>query len=125
MPNVWEDFPQRKDAHGRHLCKKCGNVLDGKKTAWCGKEFLKAVLFLVRWPVVRNFVRRRDKWTCQMCGRPGREVDHIVEVADGGLSVPENLWVLCHADHMAKTAASRKARAKRNGTAPSSPPVSS
>jgi 5-methylcytosine-specific restriction endonuclease McrA len=123
MPNTWADFPKRKDAQGRHLCRRCARPLDGGRTSWCGNDCLTTVLRLVEWKSIRRFVRRRDRWTCQLCWNPGREVDHIVEVADGGLSVPENLRVLCRKCHLAKTATSRKARAERKKVASSSPPA--
>ena len=113
MPFEWKNFPRRQDSNGRWLCKRCGTVLAGRKEAWCGKECLKAVLLLVHWPRMRQFILRRDKRTCQICGLPGREVDHIIEVQDGGRSTESNLWVLCHRDHVAKTGLIRRLRARK------------
>ncbi|MGY2036604.1 HNH endonuclease [Nocardia gipuzkoensis] len=61
-------------------------------------------------------IRRRDNWTCQKCGRPGRDVDHKDNIAAGGTHDDANLWVLCEDCHKAKTqteAAASRARASR------------
>jgi len=51
---------------------------------------------------LRNFIKERDHHTCQQCGISTftapyllLEVDHIMPVSKGGLSVPENLQTLC------------------------------
>lgn len=49
-------------------------------------------------------VRRRDRETCYRCGGPGRIVDHIVPVAEGGSWDLDNLACICHDCHAAKTA---------------------
>jgi 5-methylcytosine-specific restriction protein A len=109
----WSDFPKRRDAAGWH-CRKCGTVLAGRKTAWCGKECLKAVLLLVDWSYIRRCILRRDRYVCQICGGHATDVDHIVELADGGSFWKwENLRSLCHPCHKAKTRAMRKLRAER------------
>lgn len=52
---------------------------------------------------LKNRVRARDQWTCQMCGESGREVDHRVPVSRGGEHTEENMWVLCTPCHSEKT----------------------
>ena len=37
-----------------------------------------------RWAKVRRRVLARDRHTCQLCGSPATEVDHITPVAAGG-----------------------------------------
>lgn len=51
---------------------------------------------------LRNFIKERDKHTCQYCSvsidaEPHLllEVDHVIPVSKGGLSAPENLQTLC------------------------------
>lgn len=51
---------------------------------------------------LRNWIKNRDSYTCRQCGvsvaaEPHLllEVDHIMPVSRGGLSVPENLQTLC------------------------------
>jgi len=117
----WDDFPRRKNEDGHPLCRKCGTVLTGKKTAWCGPKCLKDVKLMVDWNYIRRTIRRRDHYTCVLCGNRGREVDHIVELVDGGSWwEPSNLRTLCTPCHKTKTAKMRKTRAKTH-TSPSNP----
>ena len=49
---------------------------------------------------LREQIAIRDNYTCQICGKympdeVGLQIDHIVPVAKGGKSIPENLQVLC------------------------------
>ena len=51
---------------------------------------------------LRSYIKDRDNHTCRSCGvsvamEPHLllEVDHILPVSRGGLSVPENLQTLC------------------------------
>jgi len=115
---TWADFPVRKEVDGWH-CRRCQVLLTGRRTSWCSRECEKAVLLLVHWRYIRACILRRDKWRCQMlledgsvCGRHAHEVDHIVELADGG-SFHEwsNLRSTCDICHKKKTAAMRTARA--------------
>lgn len=52
---------------------------------------------------LRQYVRNRDNHTCQKCGKPGHEVDHITPISQGGTHNLENLRVLCHQCHKKKT----------------------
>lgn len=116
---TWDDFPTFKDAEGWH-CRFCKTALTGRKRAWCNKACEKEVLLRVHWRYIRSRILRRDKWRCQMvlssgitCLRPADEVDHIIEMVDGG-SFHEwsNLRSLCHECHNTKTQMMRKARAE-------------
>lgn len=108
---TWDSFPTRKDAEGWH-CRKCGVVLTGRKTSWCSRSCLKETLLLVDWRYIRRCILRRDKYRCRLCSNRAREVDHIVELADGGsFSDWSNLRSLCHACHQAKTNRLRGSRA--------------
>lgn len=49
---------------------------------------------------LRNRIKERDAYTCQMCGKympdeVGLQIDHIIPVSKGGKSVESNLRVLC------------------------------
>ena len=43
----------------------------------------------------KDHIRRRDNYTCQLCGEPGYEVDHIAPYAISGETKPETSRVLC------------------------------
>ena len=56
------------------------------------------------WKRVRLEILRRDNWTCQRCGQWGDEVDHIVDMHDGGAETDaSNLQVLCRGCHIEKS----------------------
>ena len=53
-------------------------------------------------PKLRFHILQRDGFRCQLCGDTAQisptctlHVDHRISVADGGQTVPENLWALC------------------------------
>lgn len=65
----------------------------------------------------RNAIKDRDCGLCQECRRQGKttigsEVDHIIELQDGGSDEADNKELLCRPCHEAKTAreATRRAR---------------
>ncbi|MGB6924806.1 HNH endonuclease [Psychrobacter sp.] len=63
------------------------------------------------WRRKRDEIFLRDKYTCQVCGRVGGELelDHIVNVARGGTDDDNNLQTLCKSPcHAAKTHAESK-----------------
>jgi 5-methylcytosine-specific restriction endonuclease McrA len=110
---VWNDFPIRKEADGWH-CRKCGVLLTGRKRSWCSKTCLTQVLLIVDWRYIRRCILRRDKYKCVLCGKWAQEVDHIIEMADGGsFHEPSNLRSLCYECHQSKTILQRKARANK------------
>jgi len=44
----------------------------------------------------KDAIRERDNFTCQICGSPGYDVDHIIPFYLSHDSSPSNLRVLCH-----------------------------
>ena len=56
----------------------------------------------------KGAIRERDFHVCRECGAPARQVDHIVEIADGGDNRPSNLQLLCDDHHAAKTRRSQE-----------------
>ena len=40
-------------------------------------------------------IRERDSYTCQLCGKPGYEVDHIVPYATSKETKPDGVRILC------------------------------
>lgn len=70
------------------------------------------------WRRVRRAVLKRDGFRCVECGGAGDEVDHRVELIDGGAPFdPTNLRTLCAACHDTKSSEARYARAARAGNA--------
>ncbi|NBN78690.1 HNH endonuclease [Microvirga tunisiensis] len=58
-------------------------------------------------------IKRQRGGACEVCGSRNRVIaDHIVELKDGGEPFnPQNIQLLCHPHHQAKTAAARARRA--------------
>lgn len=80
------------------------------------------------WQRLRRQVFARDSWRCVLCGVRGverdegdgdrvLEVDHLVEVADGGDNSLANLRTVCRECHRSKTTANirERARSRRGG----------
>jgi hypothetical protein len=66
------------------------------------------------WHRTRKTVLARDRTTCQRCGRSASDVDHRVELIDGGAPFDlENLQALCGPCHDAKSSEARYVRATR------------
>lgn len=63
------------------------------------------------WRRKRDEIFKRDRYTCQVCGRVGGalELDHIINVARGGTDTDSNLQTICNPCHKQKTAAESKA----------------
>ena len=80
-----------------------------------GKQYLKNVAYKnskayqrsLMTDSLRYDIMKRDHFRCVLCGRTAKEgvklhVDHIVPVAKGGLTVPENLRTLCDSCNLGK-----------------------
>jgi len=65
-----------------------------------------------RWLRIRKYVLQRDLGLCQICkDAPAREIDHKIEVKDGGdFWDMDNLQALCHKCHSIKTYEEREKR---------------
>ena len=62
-----------------------------------------------RWRGLRVEVLVRDGYTCQACGGPGFEVDHVRPIRSGGaVWDPDNLQTLCRPCHSLKTASEKR-----------------
>ena len=67
-----------------------------------------------RWRKVRSQALERDSSRCVRCGEPATDVDHRVELIDGGAPYDlTNLQSLCEACHDAKSSEARYERARR------------
>jgi len=56
-----------------------------------------------KWEKIRERIIERDSGMCQVCFRPGNQVDHIIPKAKGGTDEPENLRCICKSCHATKT----------------------
>ncbi len=77
------------------------NIILGKKT---GGEHRQQHITL------KEYVRSRDNHTCQICGRPGEQVDHIIPWAISHDSSLGNLRILCLPCNLAHRRRRRDAR---------------
>ena len=123
-PN-WEEEMQtrRRIARKTRKCAQCGRPVKPPKRWFCDGTCAE-VFFVYYWGLPWDWVRKetlkRDNYTCQKCGFKSRlkrnkwgrkpwgikddlEVDHILEVAMGGLDEDKNLQSLCHKCHATKT----------------------
>lgn len=66
------------------------------------------------WRRIRDRILLRDQYTCRACGHVTKdlEVDHIINVAEGGSDDDSNLQALCVPCHQEKTA-TEAARGRR------------
>lgn len=60
------------------------------------------------WRRKRDAVMKRDRYLCVPCGKKGRttegtEVDHVVNVAEGGTDDVSNLQTICTECHLLKS----------------------
>ena len=67
------------------------------------------------WMAIRAKALARDRGLCQVCAASGRlrlasEVDHVIELADGGTDAMGNLQSICGPCHRAKSDAAQRAR---------------
>ena len=53
------------------------------------------VPFRARASLTRRAVFARDEWTCQYCGRPAENVDHVIPRSRGGTHTWENVVASC------------------------------
>ena len=62
------------------------------------------------WRRLKQEIHLRDEWTCCSCGRVTMELemDHIVNVAQGGTDDEKNLQSLCVPCHKKKTSKESK-----------------
>ena len=73
------------------------------------RETLAGFYHSAAWKKQRQYILMRDHFKCQMCGAPGKEIHHKVElnednVNDSNVSLNENnLITLCHDSHNAVT----------------------
>lgn len=112
-----ESMKLRNQAAEKKECANCGKKLEGNKLYYCTEnckvEFYVNHPTSIHWNEIRNQALARDNNSCVKCGRHAKEVDHILEIWEGGPEFDlDNLQSLCHECHVAKT---NEKRSRRDG----------
>lgn len=89
-----------------------GRCEEHQRKPWEQTSKRNEIIDQAKWLKVRRWVRAEEK-SCRHCGSRTRlEVDHIIEVADGGAMYERaNIQVLCADCHQKKTLRARQMRA--------------
>ncbi|HXQ91731.1 MAG TPA: HNH endonuclease signature motif containing protein [Nitrososphaerales archaeon] len=116
----------RLQAHIDNRCAFCQKDLSDFRKIYCNSKCRR--LFKIKYKYITNSwastrwrALRRDHFLCVLCMKEGRrswtrEVDHIVEIADGGSEFDlANTQTICKSHHRKKTAESRRLRALKKG----------
>jgi 5-methylcytosine-specific restriction endonuclease McrA len=116
----------KAEARRARRCVECRRALDSGRSAYCGRRCQWAFRGRYFWDAARTYVIHRDRFTCQSCHRRLRvahlEVDHVVEIAQGGPSLDYlNLQTLCRGCHRAKTVAFLRNRGLAGRVRPAPP----
>jgi len=79
-------------------------IEDFQGEGWRGKVYGKVDVMTkeqeIDWKAMVREIKRRDKWTCQSCGKKnGLTVHHIRPRSDLGNDMPNNLITLCKYCH--------------------------
>lgn len=110
------DFQQERVG----TCRYCKQPVPPRRFTWCSDACIRAYRLETDWGLIRATIMDRDRYRCVLCGAadpdrgPLLQVDHIVELADGGsFHDPANLRTLCIPCHKSKTWEARRARRAR------------
>ncbi len=113
-----ESKARRELSHTFMICSYCLKQKASRARICCSKEcdenFHKEYRFWIKsWFGLRDEALTRDAFECRKCGEKATDVDHVIEISDGGEEWDlENLQSLCDKCHKEKTAQSRRARSK-------------
>ena len=117
LSSAWAEdgAERRRRARLEQRCVECGRALPSRRTPYCSQMCQYQFHGHYFWDAARIYVKRRDRYTCQGCGERRRsrdlEVDHILEIAQGGAALEyRNLQTMCRECHAAKTRAFRATR---------------
>jgi 5-methylcytosine-specific restriction endonuclease McrA len=124
----------RLQAHIDNKCAFCAKELHDLRKIYCNakcrRKFSAKYRYITHsWASTRWRALRRDHFLCVPCAREGRrtysrEVDHIIEIADGGNEFDlANTQTICKRHHRIKTAENNRLRAQKRRSAkqPSNP----
>ena len=117
LSSAWFSDGARRRADARHAakCVECGVALPSHRTPYCSRRCRWRFHGHYFWDSARSYVMLRDRYRCRICGtrRRAREldVDHILEIAQGGAALEySNLQTVCRDCHRGKTRAFLRAR---------------
>lgn len=118
---------RRTEARRTQRCVECGRALVSRRTPYCSRKCRWKFHGHYFWDSARSYVLLRDRYTCQVCGTRTRarslDVDHIVEIADGGAALEySNLRTVCRSCHREKTRRFLQGRRRSARSAPGAPP---
>ena len=75
---------KEKNDKGEWLCRWCGKVCPGRRSAWCSEECLHEASLRTNPSYMRSCVEERDKGVCKKCGLDTRKIVKLVSILQGG-----------------------------------------
>jgi 5-methylcytosine-specific restriction endonuclease McrA len=112
---TWREMQDAQQEIFKHqairVCTWCHvRVPSGRRTRCDAKECAQSIRYACYPQTLFDYVRRRDKNTCQLCGdaQSDTEADHIIPVSLGGSGDMDNLRTLCVPCHKSETRRLRK-----------------
>jgi hypothetical protein len=102
--NVYEKYYEYNYDKIKELYYKVQSIINTKESY----EYQKKIERLKMTDSLRYDILRRDNYRCQICGITAKEgaklhVDHIMPIAKGGKTVPDNLQTLCDRCNLGKS----------------------
>jgi 5-methylcytosine-specific restriction protein A len=61
-------FPRKQNEAGEKLCRYCGKILSGRRSAWCSDKCSNEAMIRCYPSWARSAVQLRDKGVCATCG---------------------------------------------------------
>lgn len=75
---------REKNDAGEWLCRWCGSICPGRRTAWCSEECLHEASLRMNPSYMRSCVAERDKGLCKACGLDTKIIDRLIHILNGG-----------------------------------------
>ena len=102
----------RKGRWRKGQCSWCRGPVKKPNRMWCVNDICLASFLELQSQV--RLCRERAKGKCKVCKKrfAKLEVDHIIPVSQGGLTLLTNLQAICHFCHLIKGAEDRKKYSK-------------
>lgn len=87
----------------KYICEQKKAVLERRKERqYKHTDRYEAYHHTTYWTKLSKYVRERDLYICQICGKPANEVHHIIKIEEDEKKAFEetNLISLCHRCHL-------------------------